>query len=956
MAEPPPTAGGSQPPTCPQPTQTNGNTTEPTGPVAGPSPIVKLASRIATGVTTYFSPPRNINLSEPQSEPSGITATTDNTPPAAASKRPAVPDSDEESITSPKKPKYADFTTKKSDDNSLMSADDENKWEKEDNEMIQLVRDDVVAEDKIAAEMCDDAVENNVTFDVLEEGQVNPGAGVQNEPTERTFKWKRYNCEVKTGHEQYITDKDLKDLLRKLSLAVSGAKKRDRFNRLRDCGKEEFVKKIDDDTIDFKVYDDEEATLPKWIILTGVEVPAKEGIDMETGATENFYNPTNPDEAKIAKNRRDFLTRPEERIKRPAFAAKPKKKKKKSNSATVPPVQTPPPPPPPFNGGPTEQAKKEIGDIRTARPKDFFYTQITKEFVKRQMVDTTNARAVAEGEGSKTEYIPFDVEEMERFIGLMMANGVVPRPQMEHWFMDCWLRGNQKMKDAMEKKVGNRTVSGLDRWRLMRRLMCFYDHRQDLRKAKEQNPLFKVQPLLDELNYQARKMWRTGKFVSIDEQTLGFKGKSSLKLRISYKREGDGFQCDALCDRGYTFSFYFRHGDAPDVGHTDLELSPTARRVVWLAKRMPNKWACVFMDNLFNSRKLFAALYRESVLAHGVARTNGRGIPQDIIIPREPNEQKANAIRGTTKAAKLINQKDCPDLLSVAIMDVQPVHMLSTVAETIEWGVKERERVWSITDQELQTMKFLRHEFIEMYNKFMNSTDIADQLRNNYRPDHWMRQRKWWWAFFIWGIGVAATNAWLIYDAMYKEELEKIKKNKAKKTLPKKWNHLDFIIELINDLIFPDDYKSKKEYLRTVVASGTASTSTSSTLRSGTSISSSRSTSSVDLTDANTTKDYIKKNTASSITEARLKNSFFYVRFDGKRHASIPGVPRETSCQLCHYKWKQLDEYGKNNEKNKKMKQNRDQVRRCLVCNVNLCCLCDNEWHGVDLSAYTVSD
>ena len=52
-----------------------------------------------------------------------------------------------------------------------------------------------------------------------------------------------------------------------------------------------------------------------------------------------------------------------------------------------------------------------------------------------------------------------------------------------------------------------------------------------------------------------------------------------MKLRISYKREGDGFQCDALCDEGYTFSFYFRHGDAPKLGrqYDHLELSDTAK-------------------------------------------------------------------------------------------------------------------------------------------------------------------------------------------------------------------------------------------------------------------------------------------------------------------------------------------------------------------------------------------
>jgi hypothetical protein len=49
-------------------------------------------------------------------------------------------------------------------------------------------------------------------------------------------------------------------------------------------------------------------------------------------------------------------------------------------------------------------------------------------------------------------------------------------------------------------------------------------------------------------------------------------------------------------------------------------------------------------------------------------------------------------------------------------------------------------------------------------NNNMNSTDIADQLRGSYRPDRWMGQRKWWWAFFIWAIGVVGVNAYKIYE------------------------------------------------------------------------------------------------------------------------------------------------------------------------------------------------
>jgi hypothetical protein len=105
--------------------------------------------------------------------------------------------------------------------------------------------------------------------------------------------------------------------------------------------------------------------------------------------------------------------------------------------------------------------------------------------------------------------------------------------------------------------------------------------------VKQKNdPLWTVRELLDELNKQAKDKW----VPAIDEQKLGFQGASGMKLRISYKREGDGFQCDAVCNGGYTYSFYFRHGPPPNVGehYKHLELSPMARRVVWLASWLPN--------------------------------------------------------------------------------------------------------------------------------------------------------------------------------------------------------------------------------------------------------------------------------------------------------------------------------------------------------------------------------
>ncbi|KAL3765452.1 hypothetical protein ACHAWO_011534 [Cyclotella atomus] len=56
-----------------------------------------------------------------------------------------------------------------------------------------------------------------------------------------------------------------------------------------------------------------------------------------------------------------------------------------------------------------------------------------------------------------------------------------------------------------------------------------------------------------------------------------------------------------------------------------------------------------------------------------------------------------------------------------------------------------------------------------------------------------MRNRKWWWSIYLWAIGVAAINAYKLYDEMYE------RKKAGNCTLPPKLDHLEFIEELIYD-------------------------------------------------------------------------------------------------------------------------------------------------------------
>ena len=172
--------------------------------------------------------------------------------------------------------------------------------------------------------------------------------------------------------------------------------------------------------------------------------------------------------------------------------------------------------------------------------------------------------------------------------GLLFANALSPKPQIIFWFlssMNSKLFGNDHFAKLFDKRlVGGCVISGKHRWRMFSHFMTLYDCREDPRKLQKKDPLWKVAPLLEHLRKNCQRCWVMGKWVSIDGQTISFKGRHGLSLQIMYKREGDRYQCDAVCKESYTFSYYFRHSDAPKAQENlkHFDLSPIAHRVIYL--------------------------------------------------------------------------------------------------------------------------------------------------------------------------------------------------------------------------------------------------------------------------------------------------------------------------------------------------------------------------------------
>ena len=126
-------------------------------------------------------------------------------------------------------------------------------------------------------------------------------------------------------------------------------------------------------------------------------------------------------------------------------------------------------------------------------------------------------------------------------------------------------------------------------------------------KKQEEDPNWKVKVFLKHILRVSKEAWKCGKFISVDEQTIKFQGRHPDKLRITYKNEGGGFQCDALCSNGYTYSFYFPNEPPPEK-YTKKGMSPLHACVMSLFDSLEDNAHNCNMDNLYTSANFFAKL------------------------------------------------------------------------------------------------------------------------------------------------------------------------------------------------------------------------------------------------------------------------------------------------------------------------------------------------------------
>ena len=201
--------------------------------------------------------------------------------------------------------------------------------------------------------------------------------------------------------------------------------------------------------------------------------------------------------------------------------------------------------------------------------------------------------------------------------------------------------------------------------------------------------------------------WSCSSQIAVDEMTMIFKGHHRGKLRITFKAEGYGFMADSLCDNGYCYHIYFRNDPTPKK-YLDMGLSPLLARTRTLFDAIRDEYHCYGMDNLYNSDAFCRHAYNHNnkVLVHGVTLKWGRGIPDYVLQEEVKNRHAQIGVRVTVKAAKLVGDPGCPNLIASSVYDTNPVHYLSMVSKSIK-GKKLERKVYNVDTNRVETLEFL---------------------------------------------------------------------------------------------------------------------------------------------------------------------------------------------------------------------------------------------------------
>lgn len=335
--------------------------------------------------------------------------------------------------------------------------------------------------------------------------------------------------------------------------------------------------------------------------------------------------------------------------------------------------------------------------------------------------------------------------ELKCFIGILIISGYNTVPSFKlYWDTGVDTR-NELIHGAMRRNRLKKIIS----------LMHF----EDMKNFSTTDKLWKLRPLLDQLNKKFMENFVPIQHLNYDESMIAYYGRHGCKQFIRGKPIRFGFKAWCLNTfNGYLVNFEIYQGrrDSRPTNYEKTFGKCAAPMVKILDKIPPEKKLnyYLYFDNLFTGISLLHHLREIGIFGTGTMRENR--VPKDCSI----------------MASKLLKKKprgfyDSSTSSDNIVITRWQDNACVTVASTAH-AVQPLARVKRYSRAEKKTVQLNIPGMIHEYNKYMGGTDLMDENVNRHRIA--IRSKKWWWAIFSWCVDVSIQNAWILHNMSHRTD------------------------------------------------------------------------------------------------------------------------------------------------------------------------------------------
>lgn len=391
----------------------------------------------------------------------------------------------------------------------------------------------------------------------------------------------------------------------------------------------------------------------------------------------------------------------------------------------------PPPPPVPFSGNPGIT----VNIANNASILNYFELFFDDQIL-RMIVQETNRYAqqyihktVCKKGSRWKKWTETNVEELRLFFAVLLLQGVIKKPEQEHYWSKRQILSTPIFAKVIEK----------NRFLLLMKFLHFTNNEEFDKDRHPWPKLNKIYELMEHLQRKFREVYIPGKNLSLDESLMRFKGRLKWKMFIAKKRARFGLKFFVLCEAesGYISDFLIYTGEGTAYNPKYSQYPVSTKIVLHLMDRFLGKGYCVTIDNFYMSPQLADILVTEKTDTYGTVNKTRKDLPVNFAKEKVPKGEIVAYQRGKVMALKWQDKK------SVCLMST--IHDASSNLVTC----KSKKTI-------------MKPVVVCDYNNTMGGVDLCDQ-EMSYYPTLRKQQKKYYIKIFRQFLDQSLWNAFVLY-------------------------------------------------------------------------------------------------------------------------------------------------------------------------------------------------